>query len=46
MSLNGLNDTEVKEAYEAAVAEAGGWYVMALSRVVWASFALAPSATG
>lgn len=28
MSLNGLDDAAVKEAYEAAVAEPGGWYVM------------------
>lgn len=27
MSLNGLDDAQVKEAHEAAVAEAGGWYV-------------------
>lgn len=27
MSLNGLDDVKVKEAHEAAVAEAGGWYV-------------------
>lgn len=33
MSLNGLDDAKVKEAHEAAVAEAGGWYVTALS--VW-----------
>jgi hypothetical protein len=26
MSLNGLDDPKVKEAHEAAVAEAGGWY--------------------
>lgn len=28
MSLNGLDAAAVKEAYEAAVAEPGGWYVM------------------
>lgn len=27
MSLNGLDEAKVKEAHEAAVAEAGGWYV-------------------
>jgi len=27
MSLNGLDAAAVKEAYEAAVAEPGGWYV-------------------
>lgn len=27
MSLNGLDDVKVKEAHDAAVAEAGGWYV-------------------
>jgi len=27
MSLNGLDAASVKEAHEAAVAEAGGWYV-------------------
>lgn len=27
MSLNGLDNAQVKEAHEAAVAEAGGWYV-------------------
>lgn len=27
MSLNGLDTVEVKEAHDAAVAEAGGWYV-------------------
>lgn len=27
MSLNGLDDTRVKEAHETAVAEPGGWYV-------------------
>lgn len=27
MSLNGLDNAQVKEAYDAAVAEAGGWYV-------------------
>jgi hypothetical protein len=27
MSLNGLDDARVKEAYEAALAEPGGWYV-------------------
>lgn len=26
MSLNGLDDDTVKEAYDAAVAEPGGWY--------------------
>lgn len=26
MSLNGLDDAKVKEAYDAAVAEPGGWY--------------------
>lgn len=30
MSLNGLEDAKVKEAHEAAVAEAGGWYVLFL----------------
>lgn len=28
MSLNGLDTVEVKEAHDAAVAEAGGWYVV------------------
>ncbi|KAK4650320.1 hypothetical protein QC762_706370 [Podospora pseudocomata] len=28
MSLNGLDDPRVKEAYEAAVAEAGGWFLL------------------
>lgn len=28
MSLNGLDDARVTEAYEAAVAEPGGWYVL------------------
>ncbi|KAK4200435.1 hypothetical protein QBC40DRAFT_70490 [Triangularia verruculosa] len=28
MSLNGLDDPRVKEAYEAAVAEAGGWILL------------------
>lgn len=27
MSLNGLDNAQVKEAHDAAVAEAGGWYV-------------------
>lgn len=27
MSLNGLDDPKIKEAHEAAVADAGGWYV-------------------
>lgn len=27
MSLNGLDSTILKEAYDAAVAEPGGWYV-------------------
>ena len=26
MSLNGLDDPKVKEAYDTAVAEPGGWY--------------------
>ena len=26
MSLSGLDDAKVKEAYDAAVAEPGGWY--------------------
>ncbi|RGP58917.1 hypothetical protein FSPOR_11704 [Fusarium sporotrichioides] len=28
MSLNGLDDPKVQEAYEAAVAEAGGWFLL------------------
>ncbi|KAL2156315.1 hypothetical protein VTH82DRAFT_1060 [Thermothelomyces myriococcoides] len=28
MSLNGLDDARVKEAYEAAVAEPGGWFLL------------------
>ena len=28
MSLNGLDSTILKEAYDAAVAEPGGWYVV------------------
>ncbi|SPQ22959.1 070a6588-50c7-4612-96c1-fcf61e33454d [Thermothielavioides terrestris] len=28
MSLNGLDDVRVKEAYEAAVAEPGGWFLL------------------
>jgi hypothetical protein len=28
MSLNGLDDAKVKEAYEAALAEPGRWYVL------------------
>jgi hypothetical protein len=27
MSLNGLDEAKVKEAYDCAVAELGGWYV-------------------
>lgn len=34
MSLNGLEDAKVKEAHEAAVAEAGGWYVQMTPRTV------------
>jgi hypothetical protein len=34
MSLNGLDDARVKEAHEAAVAEAGGWYVSARPSLV------------
>jgi hypothetical protein len=29
MSLNGLDAPAVKEAYQAAIVEAGGWLVMA-----------------
>jgi hypothetical protein len=29
MSLNGLEDEKIKEAYQAAVAEPGGWYANA-----------------
>ncbi|KAG5984842.1 hypothetical protein E4U43_006142, partial [Claviceps pusilla] len=28
MSLNGLDDAEVAEAYAAAIAEAGGWFLL------------------
>lgn len=28
MSLNGLDDPKLKEAHDAAVADAGGWYVV------------------
>lgn len=35
MSLNGLDDAQVKEAHEAAVAEAGGWYVIPTLRGVF-----------
>lgn len=28
MSLNGLDDPKLKEAHEAAAADAGGWYVI------------------
>lgn len=31
MSLNGLDDPKVKEAHDAAVAEAGGWYALRIS---------------
>lgn len=31
MSLNGLDDTKLKEAYETAIAEAGRWYEQSLS---------------
>lgn len=27
MSLNGLDNPKLKEAYDAAIADAGGWYV-------------------
>ena len=30
MSLNGLEDPKLKEAYETAVAEAGRWYEQSL----------------
>lgn len=30
MSLNGLDGPEVKEAYQAALGEGGGWYVSLL----------------
>ena len=35
MSLNGLDDPKVQEAYEAAIGEPGGWYVERLLLLCW-----------
>jgi len=34
MSLNGLDDAPVSEAYQSALAEAGGWYVPAAALIL------------
>jgi hypothetical protein len=38
MSLNGLDEEKVKEAYTAAVAEPGGWYALPLLLAPFVTF--------